>query len=184
MAAWFRRSPAALVDGQPVKATGKVVALGELHTGPLTHKPCVHWRATITVPIGDRVPSLRGLRAPLDGSGGLIAMALPLPGAKGPMRAYRRDVGSVFAVDIDGGRVVVDSATADVDGPSEVIIPRELERERALLEEWGLAGRYLREPIFDEIVIVVGDQVAVTGTLSIADGVNRVTGTVTLRKRR
>jgi hypothetical protein len=187
--AWFRRSPPALVDGEPLKATGKVVAIGELHTAPLSHKACVHWRTTVTVPVGsnDRVPSIAGLRAlAIDGPGGLIT--LPFAGKKGPMQAFRRDTGSVFAVELDGARVVVDSAGADVDGPPEVMIPRELERERKLLDDWGLTGTYRTgrqdpEPIFEEIVLAVGDRVTITGTLQITD-VSRLTGTVTLRKRR
>ena len=188
--AWFRRRAPELVDGGELDATGKVVALGELHTAPLTGKPCVHWHLTIAVPeaVDHRKPSLAPTAAlrnmPLGGPGAGGAFgSFMMGGKKGPMTAHRKHAGSVFALDIGGKRVTVDSATADVDGPPEVIIPRDVTRERKLLEAWGLAATYQHEPEFTEIVLAVGDKVTVTGTLLVAAD-TRVTGTVTLRKRR
>lgn len=188
--AWFRRRTPELVDGSELAATGKVVAVGELHTAPLTGKPCVHWHLTIAVPepVDASKPSLApmaGLRnSPLSGSGGAVFGGRLVGGNKGPMTAHRKHAGSVFALDIDGKRVTVDSAMADVDGPPEVVIPRDVLRERKLLEAWGLAATYRSEPEFSELVLAVGDRVAVTGTLLVAADVVRVTGTVTLRKKR
>jgi len=188
--AWFRRSPPELVDGAPIKATGKVVALGDLHEAPLTGKPCVHWALTIAVPAPvdtgkppSLVPTAVLRDVSLGGPGSGVFQTLLVGGKKGPMHAHRKHAGSLFALDIDGKRVIVDSATADVDGPPEVIIPRDIQRERKLLEAWGLAATYRTEPELNELVLAVGDQVTVTGTLLVAAD-TRVTGTITLRKRR
>jgi len=76
--------------------------------------------------------------------------------------------GTAFELDTKRGKLRIDARDVALTGPPLVLIPRDLDREAALLATWELAGKYptgrsYPEPAFEEIVVEPGQTVDVSG---------------------
>jgi hypothetical protein len=188
---WNRKREPLAGGVQLAKAAGTVIASIEPSIAPLSAKPCVHWQTTVVLPLKtaeETVPSIAGLRSiSLDG-----AALLQIAGGKRPpvpTKAYRKQGERSFAVELDNGRIDIDASGVVLTGFAEVMIPPPLARQRKLLEDWQLVGTYgvgRQDPVpaFEEIVLVVGGRVQVTGTVEIVEGRPQLRGEVTVHKRR
>jgi hypothetical protein len=165
----FWRKDGPLVDGEQVKVAGKVIAT-DLVDAPLSGKRCAAWTTTIKVPTPREGPLLtRVLLYPVrDGIDAVRAMGSQTHTIAGPIALVSRHAGTRFELDTKRGKLRIDARDIAVAGPPLVIIPRELEREAALLADWELAGTYptgrsYPEPAFEEIIVEPGATIDVSG---------------------
>lgn len=146
-----------LVDGQVVKLTGRVHAVDSTSIAPLSGRAVVACRTVVRVP----VPT----------NAGVTIGPVRVKSSYTPDYAFEDHVSvlhGTFAIEVSGGRVIVDPEHCEIRGLPLVMIPRPLAREVALLKQMQLAGTYPQvrgapEPIFEEVVIEPNDVVTVCG---------------------
>ena len=135
----LRQPTVTLADREVVTLVGKVQALDAVLTAPLSGRDCVAFEATAMLYGVQRTAYMKA-------SGAVLQRSM-----------------TAFALVTDSMRVIVDGESAEIALSSVPIIPRSIDRELQFLELHGHGMKFVKNSIFGEAVVLVGDRITVQG---------------------